>query len=849
MNTQPRTRACLLAIALALAACKTGTAGTGVKPVKVTAVPTPSLAIASAAPAKLAASTTPTTRFAGQVLVDGAYALASGAGRALAGGVVALGDAGLIANNSSNLIVPGDAGLLSEAGGGLLSDAGAGLLSDAGAGIISDHGGALVANNGSSLIGKTKFHLAGAEAAGPVPAAGMRLVVLDMREGKALPLGVGPDGKPAYVIATNTDGRYELYLPQALAPNLRVVALAAGNDPRLALSLVTPASAAPPALDDDHSLATRYMRGCLLAYLQDQAGRQTGAPPSPSTSNTPFLPAVTLVFTSEQLANMGKLRGAHARHVVQAFADAVLAVVDLAALVTSPQDNHWTGPPEPALPVIEQQLHALAAATAQRLATDPHFFDQRPFFVDANRHRAAQGLPPYALARPADLGALVFNDYMDTTNKRQQEKLRYVYADLGLPIAEYEHLRAAYSGVFAGLAGALLSNTEAQDAAKHVLATVLPAELARQQAETSTPAASPTAPPAPPATTVTTLAGDGTAGFADGPAARARFHDPTGLVVAGDRLVIADTTNHRLRQLDLTDPAHPVTTLAGTGEAGGTDGPAAQATLASPRGLAYDAAANVLYVAELTGARIRRVTLGATPTVTTLAGAADGSAGFADGPGAAARFDTPSGLALDGRGHLYVADMNNHRVRAIDLAEAQHAVTTVAGDSPIEGAAAERRTGPTELGVGNPLGPSALAFPTALAVEPSGRLLIADHYYMLGLQANTLAVLAGNGWGGPTDGFWTNAQFSYPGALALDARGGVLVAEEIDERIRRASADGADALVVETLAGGGDQAHGYADGPGATARFNKPAGIAVDARGTIYVADTQNQRLRAMISP
>ncbi|MDR7191965.1 gluconolaconase [Luteimonas terrae] len=146
-------------------------------------------------------------------------------------------------------------------------------------------------------------------------------------------------------------------------------------------------------------------------------------------------------------------------------------------------------------------------------------------------------------------------------------------------------------------------------------------------------------------------------GFVDGRGADARFHTPSGLAIdTSGVLYVADTGNHAIRRIA---PDGTVTTLAGTGEAGFVDGPAAQARFHAPTGVAVDAMDRV-FVADGFNDRIRVIEAG---TVRTLAG--DGRPGFVDGPGAQARFDTPGGLAFDATGALWIADTGNHALRRI----------------------------------------------------------------------------------------------------------------------------------------------------------------------------------------
>ena len=173
---------------------------------------------------------------------------------------------------------------------------------------------------------------------------------------------------------------------------------------------------------------------------------------------------------------------------------------------------------------------------------------------------------------------------------------------------------------------------------------------------------------------VTTLAGDGTAGFSDGPAASARFNNPQGVAVMEDgAIVVADTDNHRIRRIA---PDGTVSTLAGDGTPGLRDGAGAQARFNSPRGIAVGSFGNI-YVADTGNNAVRLLT--PVGEVRTVAG--DGTVGSNDAPNA--RFNGIAGVAVDGESvYVYLADGGNHRIRRLD---ASGAVFTIAGaeeDSP-----------------------------------------------------------------------------------------------------------------------------------------------------------------------
>ncbi|MDR1250825.1 MAG: hypothetical protein LBK62_01535 [Treponema sp.] len=328
---------------------------------------------------------------------------------------------------------------------------------------------------------------------------------------------------------------------------------------------------------------------------------------------------------------------------------------------------------------------------------------------------------------------------------------------------------------------------------------------------------------------VLTFAGDGAmGGFADGPAATAQFNGPRGVAVddAGN-VYVADADNHRIRKIT---PTGMVSTLAGSGTIGGfADGPGTAAQFNEPAGVALDGAGN-LYVADTSNHCIRKIVI-ASRVVSTLAGSA--TSGVADGTGAAAQFTFPRGVAADNAGNLYVADTGSQRIRKIVIATQE--VTTLAGST---------------YGYVNGTGTAAqFNGPYGVTTDDAGNLYVADTsnhcIRKIVIASRVVTTFAGNGAAVPAygyaDGIGTAARFYNPDSVALDGVGNIYVADADNHRIRRIEiASGA----VTTLTG---SFQGYADGTLTAAQFNEPAGVAVDGAGNLYVGDYDNHRIRKIL--
>jgi DNA-binding beta-propeller fold protein YncE len=315
---------------------------------------------------------------------------------------------------------------------------------------------------------------------------------------------------------------------------------------------------------------------------------------------------------------------------------------------------------------------------------------------------------------------------------------------------------------------------------------------------------------------VMTLAGAGYPGVADGAALQTTFSDPFGVAVdSKGNLVIADGgAGNRLRRIT---PQGNVETLAGSDE-GFADGNALEAKFNTPSGIAIDRYDNI-YIADTSNHRIRK--LDNKGRVTTIAGS--GIAGYQDGVAAYAMFDGPIGVAVDEQGTLYVADTYNDRIRKITT---EGLVTTVAG----AGVAGYRDGGNTDAWFDTPCG---------IAVDGQGTLFIADtgnNAIRKVSAAGEVSTLAGNG-GGDSD--W-DSRLSEPAGLVLTHDGFLFVSNQSHGRIQLITPEGE----IKDFAGGNS---GFADGLGREARFNGASGIAVDKQGNLYVTDSHNYLVRKIV--
>jgi sugar lactone lactonase YvrE len=306
------------------------------------------------------------------------------------------------------------------------------------------------------------------------------------------------------------------------------------------------------------------------------------------------------------------------------------------------------------------------------------------------------------------------------------------------------------------------------------------------------------------------LGGDGTI---DGIGAGARFGYPT--AIAADRagnLFVADMDTVRR----IVIATGEVTTLVGSpGQLGHADGIGAAARFDTPYGIAADGAGN-LFVADTNNHTIRKVVL-ATGEVTTVAGS-PGEAGRADGTGAAARFNHPYGIATDRAGNLVVTDSSNNAIRKVVTATGE--VTTLAS-------------------------PARFSFPTGVTVDRAGNLVVVDTYNhtirkVAPATGETTTVSASPQRVPDSDGYLPEVHGDSSQAIACDDVGNLFVADPLTDAIWKVVITTGE---LTTLAGLPRQ-WGSTDGIGASARFESPNGIASDGAGNLFVADTGNRTIR-----
>jgi sugar lactone lactonase YvrE len=334
---------------------------------------------------------------------------------------------------------------------------------------------------------------------------------------------------------------------------------------------------------------------------------------------------------------------------------------------------------------------------------------------------------------------------------------------------------------------------------------------------------------------ITTAVGTGDKGFAGdgGPASAALLNGPFDVAFdAAGNLFFSDTFNHRIRRVDARSGA--ISTVAGNGEPGyaGDGGPARDASLNEPYGIAIDRAGNI-FVADRLNRRVRRIDA-ASGTITTLAGTGDAAYGGDGGPAARAGLAEPNGLAFDAAGrHLYITDVADHRVRIVDLAAGT--IETFAGTGKGE-----------HSGDGGPARDAGVFGARAVKLGADGTVYILERQGS-SLRAvdpatgviTTIAGTGARGFGGD-GGPALEAVFDAPKEMAIDRDGGLIIVDTENHAIRRIERR----TGIVTLIAGGRKGTGGDGGRAIEAGLDRPHGAVGGPDGAIYIGDTNNHRIR-----
>ncbi|HET8550463.1 MAG TPA: hypothetical protein VFL57_20775 [Bryobacteraceae bacterium] len=324
---------------------------------------------------------------------------------------------------------------------------------------------------------------------------------------------------------------------------------------------------------------------------------------------------------------------------------------------------------------------------------------------------------------------------------------------------------------------------------------------------------------------ISTVAGTGRAGFSDNrPAIAAQLQNPYGLALdRSGNLYVADLGNMRVRRIS---PDGLITTIAG----------GAESPLIQPRNLAVDAAGNV-YISDFGGHRVYR--LDRSGALTTLAG--NGIAGYAgdNGPAAAAQLASPAGIAVDPTGVVYIADSGNRRIRVVrgGVIQTFSAIPALALPMGLSLApdgslyVGNRDAAPVVklLAAGVPTVLTQHGGEVFASAGASVYLSDRDVVRALGPAGGAVIVAGARNYAFSGDGgFATSARLNGPYALARSAAGDVYVADMLNHRVRRVDASG----TISTVAGNGERS-----------RLDEPSGLAVGADGKLYISDRRNHRV------
>jgi trimeric autotransporter adhesin len=347
---------------------------------------------------------------------------------------------------------------------------------------------------------------------------------------------------------------------------------------------------------------------------------------------------------------------------------------------------------------------------------------------------------------------------------------------------------------------------------------------------------------------IETLAGTGIRGFSGdgGPAAQAQLNSPYGLALDWQgNLYIADLGNARVRRVS---PDGTITTIAGGGQlppGGAHEGsPAAMMALSAPRNLAFDTSGN-LYISDFGGQRVYQMAVDG--SLTTVAGTGVAGASGDNGAAALAQLNAPAGLAFDSQGALYIADSGNHLIRKVAhglISSFARAVTptglTFDGLGTLY--VADISTGDIAVipATGSPSSLAVAAVDVSFSSGTGVYASVANQAVLVSEKGAGTTVAGGGNMAHGDNGPATEARLNHPAGVATDAAGNVYIADRDNNRIRRVGLDG----TITTVAGTGAAGNSGDGALAVDAKLSGPESVTVDSSGNLYISDTGNQRVR-----
>lgn len=328
------------------------------------------------------------------------------------------------------------------------------------------------------------------------------------------------------------------------------------------------------------------------------------------------------------------------------------------------------------------------------------------------------------------------------------------------------------------------------------------------------------------------FAGTGQEGFSGdgGLATEAQLHGPGGIAVDAEGSVyVADANNRRVRKIDASGT---ITTIAGMGEQGseGDGGPAIEAQLSTPTDIAFDASGN-LYIAEAVGNRVRKVDT--TGTISTIAGTGEKGSDGDGGPAVEAQLNRPLAMTVDAEGNVFIGEYSGYRVRKVDL---EGIITTIGGNGTKGGS-----------GDGGPATAAQFNYISGLVIDALGNVLVSDMNearIRTISPAGRITTIAGTGRQGHS-GHWgpaAEAEIETPGGLAFDSQGNLFLTEFWAGRLRKIDSRG----IIQTIAGTGEQLSTGDMGLAIDAALDRPIRIAADSDGNLYISEGYADRVRIL---